>query len=106
MPDFLCGNYFDVYPWEGSGADFRQIAYEALKNAEVSPFLGFSVDQSDLTNTIAAISSVNNEYKNRVYAGVATVEEVDEYRAKLETAGLADYLGAYQTQLDAWKAAQ
>lgn len=106
MPDFLCGNYFNVYPWEGSGADFRQVAYEALQAADVSPFLGFSVDQSELTNTIAAISSVNNEYRNRVYAGVASEEEVDEYRTKLDTAGLADYLGAFQVQLDAWKTAQ
>ena len=106
MPDFLCGNYFNVYPWEGSGADFRQVAFEALKAAEVSPFLGFSVDQSELTNTIAAISSVNTEYRNRVYAGVVTVEEVDDYKAKLETAGLQDYLNAFQVQLDAWKTAQ
>lgn len=39
--DFLYGNYFNALPWQGNGADFREIALEDLKAAPVSPYLGF-----------------------------------------------------------------
>lgn len=100
--DFLYGNYFNAHPWAGNGADFRQVALNALKNSPVSPYLGFAVDQSQLTNTIAAITSVVDKYKGTILCGAYTDAEYDEFVAALKTAGVEEYLAAYQEQLKAW----
>lgn len=100
--DFLYGNYFNAHPWKGNGADFRQVALDALNSSPVSPYLGFAVDQSELTNTIAAITSVVDKYKGTIYCGSYTDEEYEEYIAALKTAGVEEYLAAYQEQLKAW----
>ena len=100
--DFLYGNYFNAHPWAGNGADFREVALNALKSSPVSPYLGFAVDQSELTNTIAAITSVVDKYKGTIYCGAYTDAEYDEFVTSLKTAGVEEYLAAYQEQLKAW----
>ena len=100
--DFLYGNYFNAHPWKGNGADFREVAFNALESSPVSPYLGFAVDQSELTNTIAAITSVVDKYKGTIYCGTYTDAEFDEFVEALKTAGVEEYLEAYQTQLKAW----
>lgn len=100
--DFLYGNYFNAHPWKGNGADFREVALNELNTSPVSPYLGFAVDQSELTNTIAAITSVVDKYKGTIYCGSYTDEEYEEYVEALKTAGVEEYLAAYQEQLKAW----
>ena len=34
--DFFYGNQFNVLPWDGTNADFRENSLEAMENAEVS----------------------------------------------------------------------
>jgi putative aldouronate transport system substrate-binding protein len=104
--DFVYGNYFNALPWKGNGANFRQEAYEYLTSAPISPFLGFTCDQSDLNNIMTALTAVVDKYKGDILCGVYTDEEYDAYLSELATAGADEYLGAYQDQLDAWKAAQ
>lgn len=100
--DFLYGNYFNAHPWKGNGADFREVAYAALESSPVSPYLGFAVDQSELTTTIAAITSVVDKYKASIYCGTFTDQEYEEFVEALKTAGVEDYIAAYQEQLTAW----
>ena len=104
-PDFIFGNYFLVAPWIGDGADFREVAKAANDAAPRSPYLGFVLDASDLTNTIAGISAVRDEFEDMTY-GYYTQEHYQSYVAKMESAGVRDYLQAVQTQLDAFVAAQ
>ncbi|MBR2123406.1 MAG: ABC transporter substrate-binding protein [Lachnospiraceae bacterium] len=104
--DFVFGNYFNAYPWKGNGADFRERAYDYLTSAPISPFLGFTCDQSDLNNVMTALTSVVDKYKGDILCGVYDDAEYDAYLSELKGAGSDEYLAAYQEQLDAWKAAQ
>lgn len=74
-------------------------------NAPVSPAMGFSVDSSKITNQLASVSSVVNEYYTGLVLGV--YPDVDktlaEFRTKLKAAGSDKIVAEIQTQLDAWK---
>ncbi len=100
--DFLYGNYFNAHPWKGNGADFRQVALASLEAAPISPYLGFAVDQSELSNVIAALTAVVDKYKGDILCGSFTDEQYEQYIGELKTAGVEEYLAAYQEQLKAW----
>ncbi len=104
--DFFLGNFFNALPWEGNGADFRQRAYDYLKFAEISPFMGFAADQSGFTNLVSQINTVYMKYYKDIRYGAYDDDEWNAYVAELHTAGIDDYLQAYQDQLSAWKEAQ
>lgn len=100
--DFMYGNQFLAHPWAGSGADFRDVVYENLENAPISPYLGFSADQSELTNVIAALTSVYSEYSARILCGAYTDEDYENLLTGLKNAGIEEYLQAYEDQLHEW----
>lgn len=101
--DWIMGNQFLTLPWEGQGGDFREKAL--AENAKVlSPYLGFTIDTTELTDTIAALTSVSNEYTRSLYCGLYTEELYNEFLADLKTAGIDEYVAAFQAQLDAWTA--
>ncbi len=100
--DFTCGNQFLMYPVLGNPADQREICREILNNSEVSPYMGFAFDTSELTNTVAALTSVYNEYVPALSGGGYTDAMYDEFITKLKAAGIDDYVAAAQQQLDDW----
>ncbi|MBR6424762.1 MAG: ABC transporter substrate-binding protein [Oscillospiraceae bacterium] len=102
--NFVYGNNLITIPLYGTGADLYQIADATNKAATRSPFLGFALDTADLTNYIANISAVNDQYRTSILSGGYTEASYNEYLSKLETAGVQDYLDAAQAQLDAWMA--
>ena len=102
--DFLYGNYFAALPWEGSGANFRQEAYDMLKSAEMSPYFGFNINADGLTNLVSGLSAITDQYNGAIRCGAFTDEMYDEYLADLKAASVDEYLAAYQEQLDAWLA--
>ncbi|MBR2121502.1 MAG: ABC transporter substrate-binding protein [Lachnospiraceae bacterium] len=105
--DFVMGNYFNALPWVGNGVggNFRQAAYDYLVSSDVSPYMGFTSDNSGLDNTITAINSVYNKWGKTISFGAWEEGDIEAYIAELKTAGVEDYLGAMQEQLDAWRAA-
>ena len=103
--DFFNNNYFLALPWEGNGGDFRERAYEYLISSEVSPYMGFQADQSEVPNLISAISATHEKYKKRINCGGFSDEEFEQYKSEMKAAGVDEYLAIYQEQLDAWKAA-
>ena len=104
--DFVMGNYFNAYPWAGNGGDFRQKAFDYLMDSEISPYMGFTADNSELANTMTAINSVFQKYSRSILFGAYADGDIDKYIAELKTAGVDEYLGIMQSQLDAWRAAQ
>lgn len=104
--DYVYGNYFLALPWEGQGADFREISRENLSTYSPSPYLGFTPNLAGLENAIAALNSVYMEYHPDIFCGNFDDAKYDAYVAKLKAAGVDEYLGAYQEQLDAWAAAK
>jgi len=104
--DFLYGNQFLVYPWEGQGADFRQAALENLNEAGVSKYLGFSADTSAITNELSQLTNVIEQYKPSLESGAARPAMYDEFIQAMKDAGVDKVIEAYQSQLDAWLAEQ
>lgn len=102
--DFLWGNQFLAYPWQ-TVANQRVEAEAALKAAGVSKYLGFSCDTSKISNELTAIANVSAEYKKALECGSIDISNYDKFIAKLKEAGVDKVITEYQTQLDAWKAA-
>ena len=75
--------------------------------AKKSPVLGFKFDTSKVTNEIAAINNVLEEFKATLYSGSVDVNEyLDKLNKKLKDQGIDRVIEEMQTQLDAWLAEQ
>lgn len=101
---FLWGNGLLTYPAKGQGSDYMQQLAKADEDAQISRFLGFSMDTSALSNELTAVNNVINEYRANLESGaVANLEsEYAKYCKAMEDAGVQLILDAYQEQLTAW----
>lgn len=71
--------------------------------AKESAVLGFKFDTSKVTNEIAAINNVLEEFKSTIYSGSVDVDEyLDKLNKKLKDQGIDRVIEEMQTQLDAW----
>lgn len=104
--DWLFGNQFLVHPWTGNGADYREIAAQENVNSEISTYLGFTLDVSELNTLIASLSAVKDQYVPSFSCGLYTDAEYQDFLDKLYSVGMQDYIDEVQTQLDAWLASQ
>lgn len=102
--EFMYGNAFNLLPWNGNPADFRETTYADMKAAEISPFMGFACDLSEIGNTMTTLSAVYDQYRGQILCGAYTDEEYDAYLAAVKNAGAEEYLQYFQDQLDTWKA--
>lgn len=76
-------------------------------SAKESAVLGFKFDTSKVTNEIAAINNVLEEFKSTIYSGSVDVDEyLDKLNKKLKDQGIDRVIEEMQTQLDAWLAEQ
>ena len=83
--------------------EFREFNDAAKKSA----VLGFKFDTSKVTNEIAAINNVLEEFKSTIYSGSVDVDEyLDKLNKKLKDQGIDRVIEEMQTQLDAWLAEQ
>ena len=107
IAEFLYGNRLNVTPWSGNDPDIRQMQQAANDAAEVSPYLGFNLDNSGLEATLTACSNVFEKYKRTLLSGSSS-EAFDSYYQKfldeLTAAGVDELVDAYQKQLDVWMA--
>ena len=75
-------------------------------NAVKSKALGFTFDNSDYSSEYTALTNVYDEYAKQIMFGLVEPENgIAEMQAKLEAAGLEDYMAAKQKALDEWAAA-
>ena len=104
--DFLYGNRDLTIPWEGDAPDIRDQQRESYENAEVSKYMGFTVDNTGLENIVTACHDVCNQYHPMLDSGSASDWEatLNEFNEKLQAAGIDQLVEAYQSQLDAWLA--
>ncbi len=108
IADFLYGNRLNITPWAGNEPNVREIQKEANEAAEVSPYLGFNVDNTGLEATLTACINVFEKYKTTVLSG-STTQDFDtyyqEFLDELTANGIDELVAAYQAQLDEWLAA-
>lgn len=105
--DFLYGNRFLTIPWDGNKA-IREEEANNNKTAQISKYMGFSIDTTNVADYITACNNVINQYKPSLEAGSADNldKEYNAFKEKLQAAGIDKILTEYQTQLDAWLAKQ
>lgn len=104
--DFMFGNQFLAYPWDGQTADFREVAKEEMDGAQESKYLGFSCDTTNIQNQLTAIANVISEFGPSLESGIAPEGTYEEFIQKLYDSGAQDIVDEYQRQLDEWLAEQ
>lgn len=102
LVDFLAGNQFLVYPWDGQEKDLREQAAKEMDEAGVSPYLGFTIDTSMLTNEISACTNTTKEFVPALGSGSAELSSYDDLLTKLEASGAQKIIDECQKQLEAW----
>ena len=100
--DFVLGNNTLLVPIMGNGSDFYEVVLRTNEIADKSRYLGFVIDTGELSLTMSQISACKDEYSKSLLYGGYTPERLEEYKSKLEVAGVQDYIAEIQKQLDAW----
>jgi putative aldouronate transport system substrate-binding protein len=95
------GNQFNSLIMVGQSADVWEETEKMNNEAVKSPMLGFVPDTNIITNEIANITSVDDEYKAKTAYGTDPYSVwKDEYQNKLEQAGSDKVLKELQKQFD------
>ncbi|MHB8089142.1 MAG: ABC transporter substrate-binding protein [Anaerolineaceae bacterium] len=99
----IVGNQFIQYAMDGTDmADLELWDYEN-KNSALSPAMGFTFDNSSVSNEVSAVVNVINEYLPSLQTGSVDPEvELPKFIEKLKAAGLDKIIAAKQAQLDEW----
>lgn len=101
----ILGNGFLAKVRAGQPADYREQILSLNKNAQVSEFLGFGIDNSPVENTLTALTNVINEMRPSYTSGIKGSDELPTFIDKLKSADVDDYVATMQKQLDDWLAA-
>ncbi len=106
--DYFFGNQFIAYIWgEGRDTTLMRRLEENNKTAQFSPAMGFSYDNSSVSNEIAAVSNVGAEYLPGLRCGTLNPDtEIDKFNEALYSAGLQNIIDEKQSQYDEWRAEQ
>jgi putative aldouronate transport system substrate-binding protein len=103
----IVGNQFIQYAMAGTDMADLQLMLEENQNSAVSPALGFTFDNSIVSNEESAVLNVINEYLPGLNTGSVDPEvEIPNFVAKLKAAGLDKIIAAKQAQLDEWAVQQ
>lgn len=74
-------------------------------SSESSPILGFKFDTAPVSNQLAAINNVIEEFKRIIYSGSVDIDEyLTKFNNKLKEQGLDKVIEEAQRQLDEWVA--
>jgi len=108
MGDYLNGNQFITIPWEGSGADLREVQQAYQDELVYSPYMGFAADTEAISEAATACFSIIEQYRKQLSSGSSGDWEsvLAEMNGKLEANGIDTIVETYQTQLDEWVAEQ
>lgn len=106
MPTFSLGNIMITYLNE-SDPDNKWEEFKSFNAAGVNaPLLGFNFDTSKITQEIAAIQNVREEFWSSLMTGTVDPEQyLPKANEKFKAAGLDKVIAEAQAQIDAWRAA-
>ncbi|MBR2782507.1 MAG: DUF3502 domain-containing protein [Oscillospiraceae bacterium] len=104
--DFIVGNQFLVMPWEGNGADYRELSKKVNDEAPVSEYATFSFVYEGFEDLVTGVSAVRDIYDAQMTNGFYTDEVYQNYVNDLKEAHVDDYVAEIQRQIDAWRAEQ
>ncbi len=99
------GNIRILPPTDAQGVGFWDSFSEYYNAAETLPYGGFIFDASEVETEGAALANVFAEYAFNLMSGAVDPAEVlPEFQAKLEEAGINEFVSAAQAQMDAYLA--
>lgn len=103
MPGFAIGNVFLTNLVKGDPDDKWQ-QYEKFNNDSVAmPALGFYPNTDAISNELAAINNVINEFDRAVFNGALDQQYLQKYITKMKDAGSDKVVAELQKQVDAWR---
>ena len=107
VPYFAMGNLFITDVLETEPADKWDHFEKFNDDAKISPVLGFKFNTDKVSNEIAAMNNVLEEFKATLYSGSVDVDEyLGKLNAKLKEQGLDKVLEEMRSQLEEWKKSQ
>lgn len=99
------GNVFLSHPWGESDPNIMQILRDELDTAIYSPLVGFSLNLEPVNDIYTLLSTmIVDEYRPALNCGNAPDGYLEELLAKMQAAGMDEYIAEAQGQLDAWLA--
>lgn len=99
------GNQFITEVIEGNDLDVYEQTKEFNKAATQSKALGFTFDNSEVTNELTACTNVANKYRISLECGSVDPDEIlPKFIEELNAAGIQKIIDEKQAQLDAWMA--
>lgn len=101
------GNQFLLYGFDGNTSeDDKLFMKDLIDNAWYPQLFGFTPDSSNVSTQVAAISNVYDQYYNVLtYGDVDPAEFLPQFLEALDAAGIDEVMAEYQSQVDAWIAA-
>lgn len=107
--NFLFGSAFLAKVWATptNPPDMRAQIRVINEKAKVSPLMGFSVNNSSLTNEVTAVANVITQYGPGLNSGSSDpATELPKFLAALESAGYSKIITEVQKQVDAFLASK
>lgn len=105
--DWMMGNQFNALLREGQDPDSWEKTKEINKNATKSRVLGFAFDSTTVTNELAGVNAVVDQYELPLETGAVDPDKVlPEFVSKLKAAGSDKIIKEMQRQLDEWNKAK
>ena len=103
----IIGNGFFYLPFEGNNAgNSPEYGMELMQAAWAPPLYGFTPSNANVLNEVAAVSNVVSQYNEVLTFGDVNPDEFyDQFISELKAAGIDTIIAEYQTQADAWLAA-
>ena len=103
----LIGNGFQGLPFANNNSNSSFVyGKQLMDEAWAPPLYGFTPSNANVLNEIAAVSNVVDQYDNVLkYGDVNPDEFYPQFLADLQTAGIDNIIADFQTQADAWLAA-
>jgi putative aldouronate transport system substrate-binding protein len=101
------GNQFLLHGFDGNTSeDDKVFMKELIDNAWYPQLFGFTPDSTNVSTQVAAISNVYDQYYDVLtYGDVDPAEFLPQFLDALDAAGIDGVMAEYQSQVDAWIAA-
>ena len=96
------GKQFLSEIWVGNDLDVWEQAQRSMDNAVLAPTLGFTYDASEVSSELAVLDNVVAQYRLGLETGSMDPSNLDDFIAKLQTAGIQRVIDEKQRQLNEW----
>ncbi|MFD0693042.1 ABC transporter substrate-binding protein [Paenibacillus sp. GCM10027628] len=102
LNEWEVGNNYLSYIWEGEDPQNWEKMKQFNKSSIRSKALGFTFNVDPVKTEVAAATNVLNQYRVGLETGTLDPAGLQEFNAKLKSAGLDKIIAEKQKQLDAW----